>query len=499
MGKPVSHHHLCIPLTSPRCKILTTLPLIRLGSDNSLCCPMQVLVVVRLVSSSITCSFPDCRQLEIGRKKHASLVWLAASCKLTPVMSQRHREQAIARAFANQDAIDMISDDDWDEYEARLLQGSSSSGTTLTPTPTSPKHKAQSPSKPSSSPPHKRKREEEEECTALPPDPGECAPKRPKRPRQGDEGKSGKPFKTVTKMEMGLRTDPAEQAVPPNEVEEDIIDVGVGVDVDGDDSSHSTHSVQTNQTQTDAGPSSRGECAIEPIAIVEIHASAALSRLSGSGSSSTTQRASKLAASVDDVRTSLPLPQSFNAQTPPPNPSSSSSSPPAAAGDDEGGVPPPAAMPKGKPAATATAAGAGAGGSKKPKPKLVRPEKKEKKKTKKELEAEKKALDLREKKMMRREFIQYLYEEKLKEELENAPLKRLVLKDKVIWYAEPGNAKASDSFDRRRYEMVCAPLRFAVCPAACSYILPSSSFAMGLPLCRISTTQQLPMSSSRAT
>ena len=27
--------------------------------------------------------------------------------------------------------------------------------------------------------------------------------------------------------------------------------------------------------------------------------------------------------------------------------------------------------------------------------------------------------------------------EKLKEELENAPLKRPVLKDKVIWYAEP--------------------------------------------------------------
>ena len=58
---------------------------------------------------------------------------------------------------------------------------------------------------------------------------------------------------------------------------------------------------------------------------------------------------------------------------------------------------------------------------------LVGPEKK--KKTTKALEAEKKALDLREKKMTRREFIQYLYEEKLKEELENAPLKRLVLKD----------------------------------------------------------------------
>ena len=59
--------------------------------------------------------------------------------------------------------------------------------------------------------------------------------------------------------------------------------------------------------------------------------------------------------------------------------------------------------------------------------------------------------------MTRREFIQYLYEEKLKEELENAPLKRLVLKDKVIWCAEPGNTKVSDSFDHRRYEMVYVP------------------------------------------
>ena len=59
--------------------------------------------------------------------------------------------------------------------------------------------------------------------------------------------------------------------------------------------------------------------------------------------------------------------------------------------------------------------------------------------------------------MTRREFIQYLYEEKLNEELENVPLKRLVLKDKVIWYAEPGNAKAVDSFDRGCYEMVRVP------------------------------------------
>ena len=53
--------------------------------------------------------------------------------------------------------------------------------------------------------------------------------------------------------------------------------------------------------------------------------------------------------------------------------------------------------------------------------------------------------------MMRRDSIQYLHKERLEEELVNAPLKRLILKDKVIWYAEPGNAKASDSPDRRCY------------------------------------------------
>ena len=56
--------------------------------------------------------------------------------------------------------------------------------------------------------------------------------------------------------------------------------------------------------------------------------------------------------------------------------------------------------------------------------------------------------------MTRGEYVQYLYEEKLKEELEDAPLTRLVLKDKVIWYSEPGNVKAFDSVDCRRYERV---------------------------------------------
>ena len=104
-------------------------------------------------------------------------------------------------------------------------------------------------------------------------------------------------------------------------------------------------------------------------------------------------------------------------------------------------------------------------------------------------------MGLEEKKMTRREFIQYLYEEKLKEELKNTPLKRLVLKDRVIWYAEPGNAKAVDSFDHRCYEMVRVP-RFAsvllllFCPPL--LILLSSSFAIEPPSSRISTTQQSP-------
>ena len=115
-------------------------------------------------------------------------IWRKAcqSCKLTPVMSQRHREQAVVRAYANQDAIDMISDDDWDEYEARLLEGSSS-GTM----PTSPERDAQSPSKSS---PQKRKREDA--GITIPTDSDERATK---RPRQRDEGESGKPFETNIK------------------------------------------------------------------------------------------------------------------------------------------------------------------------------------------------------------------------------------------------------------------------------------------------------------
>ena len=88
--------------------------------------------------------------------------------------------------------------------------------------------------------------------------------------------------------------------------------------------------------------------------------------------------------------------------------------------------------------------------------------------------------------MTRREFIQYLYEEKLKEELKSMPLKRLILKDKFIWYAEPGNAQAVDSFDRRRYEMVRAPRSASTllfCPAP--LILLSSSFAIEPPSSRI--------------
>ena len=42
------------------------------------------------------------------------------------------------------------------------------------------------------------------------------------------------------------------------------------------------------------------------------------------------------------------------------------------------------------------------------------------------------------------------------------PLTWLVPEDKVILYAEPGSAKASDPFDRRRYEMVCVPRSVSV-------------------------------------
>src|SRR5258706_786472 len=109
------------------------------------------------------------------------------SCKLTPGMSQKHREQAVVRAYANQDAIDMISDDDWDEYEARLLEGSSS-GTMATP----PERETQSSSKSS---PQKRKRGDTGTSTST--DSDERATK---RPRGSDECKSGKPFKTKTEV-----------------------------------------------------------------------------------------------------------------------------------------------------------------------------------------------------------------------------------------------------------------------------------------------------------
>jgi hypothetical protein len=370
-------------------------------------------------------------------------------CKLTPVMSQKHREPPVIRAYANQDAIDLVSDDDWGEYEARLLQGSSS-GTT----PTSPERNTTPSPTPSESSPHKRKRGEP--APSVPTDPGERATK---RPRRNDEGKSGK--RSEIRVGAGVRADPIDMAV-----HEDIIGADVGVDV-GD----STHRARAHSVVDQAR--GVGSFSIKPP--IEIHASASLSRLSGS--SGDQSRRSRLGASeggvTDDVhKTSLPL---VSAQTRPPIPSHVKET-----GDVERNVPP--AKPKG------TQAG-GSGGSK-----LVKPEKK---KSKKQLEAERKALDLREKKMTRREFIQYLYEEKLKEELENAPPKRLVLMGKVIWYAEPGSAKASDSFDRRRYEMVCVPC--SVLPFGTLTHPASSLFAMEPPSCRTSTTQQLPMSYSQAT
>ena len=70
-----------------------------------------------------------------------------------------------------------------------------------------------------------------------------------------------------------------------------------------------------------------------------------------------------------------------------------------------------------------------------------------------------------ERKTKKRGFIQYLYEERLKDEEIQARAK-----DMVTWSAEPGNAKASISVDRRRYETVCVPRSnpcccFAVYPA----------------------------------
>lgn len=322
-------------------------------------------------------------------------------------MSQRNRQQPVVRAYANQDAVDLVSDDDWDEYETRLLQGSSS-GTMPTP----PSHKAQSPSKSS---PYKREREEA--VTPVPTDPDERVTK---RPRRSDDSKSGKP----SDAGVSPRTNPS--------------DVPILIDVNAADSINSV----VDQARVER--SSRNfSFSIKPI---EIRVSAAMSRLSGSSS---TNRLSKLGAS--------PLP--LGAKSRPPKPSAEETD------GAEGDVPP--ANPKGKSAG---------------KLKLARPEKK---KPKKQLEAEKKALEMREKKMTRCEFIQYLYEEKLKEELETAPPKQLILKDKVIWYAEPGSAKASDSFDRKRYEMVCV---LCCCLDSPAYS-PSSSFAMGPPSCRTLKTQ----------
>ena len=356
----------------------------------------------------------------IGPKGVCQSVSLAG--KLTPVMSQRNRERPVVRAYASQDAIDMVSDDDWDEYETRLLQGSSS-GTTSTLS----ERKAQSPSK---SRPYKREREAD---TPVPTNPDERMTKRPKR---SDESKSGKP------LEATSRKNPSDVPVPP--VPRNIIDV------DADDSSYRLNSVVD---QARVGLSSRSfSFSIKPI---EIRVSAGLSRLSRSSS---TNRLSKLGASVD-VTDAPTTPLTLGAKPRSPKPSAEGTI------GAEGNAPP--ANPKGK----------AAGGLK-----LVRPEKK---KPKKQLQAEKKALELREKKMTRREFIQYVYEEKLKEELENAPPKKLVLKEKVIWYAEPGSAKASDSFDRKRYEMVCI---LCCCCLILAYS-PSSSFAMEPPSCRTSTTQ----------
>ena len=347
-----------------------------------------------------------------------------ASNKLTPVMPQRNREQPVARAYANQDAIDLVSDDDWDEYETRLLRDSSS-GTT-----TSPDRKAPSPSK--SSP---QKREREEAVTSVPAEPDERATK---RPRRGDVSKSGKPG---VKANVSPRTKPSDVRIPP--VPRDI------VDIDADDS---TQHMNSAVDQARLGHSSRSlSFSIKPI---EIRASAALSGLSGATG---TNRLSKPGASVkvtDALATSLPLSAK-------PRPTKSSAE---GTNGAEGNTPP--ANSKGKPAVGV---------------KLMRPEKK---KSKKQLEAEKKALELREKKMTRREFVQYLYEEKLKEELKDAPPKQLVLKDKIIWYAEPGTAKASDSFDRKRYEMVCV-----LCCCSIPAYSPSSLFVMGPLSCRTSTTQ----------
>jgi hypothetical protein len=286
-------------------------------------------------------------------------------------MPAKNCEQPVVRAFASQDAVDLVSDDDWDAYEIRMLQGSSSSSGPM-PTP---------PDCPSKSSPQKRKRDEA--GVPIPPEPAS------KRPRRGDQHKSGKSTATAA----GSRTDPI---AVPKEI----------VDMDAD----STNSVVDRAR---VGPSGRCTLSSKPKP-VDVRASSALLRSAGVSS---TTGVSKLGASVDVADISP-------AHGRPKHP---------AVKEAEGNIP--VAKDKGKPT----------GGLK-----LVR------KKTKKQLEEERKVLELREKKMTRREFIQYLYEEKLKGDLEDAPPKQLVLKDRVIWYAEPGGAKASDSFDRKRYEMVCS-------------------------------------------
>jgi hypothetical protein len=348
-------------------------------------------------------------------------------------MSQRNRQQAVVRAYANQDAIDLVSDDDWDEYETHLLQGSSS-GTK--PTPDGRKAETLRKSSP-------QKRKIEEGVASVSTDSSPRATKRPRR-SDGDEPKSGKSGKTL-EATVGLRKNP--------------VPIALSEDVDVGDSGLLMNSV-VNPARF--GPSGRSPSSTKPN---KVHVSAALSR---SSELSGNKRLSKLDALADVTGVSGTFPP-LCAQTGP----SRSPAVKKEKGNDEGNAP------------TAKPTVKSVGRSK-----LVRPEKK---KTKKQLEAEKKALDLREKKMTRREFIQYLHEEKLKEELGSAPTKKLVLKDKVIWYAEPGDAKASDSFDRQRYEMVCFVQQFG------SLAYSSSSSFVTEPLsCQTSTIQRLPMSYSQA-
>ena len=85
--------------------------------------------------------------------------------------------------------------------------------------------------------------------------------------------------------------------------------------------------------------------------------------------------------------------------------------------------------------------------------------------------------------MTRRELIQYLYEQSLKEGLEIAPLKRLALEDKMRKLLTLLIVDAT-----RRCVCSSFHIRLVVKP----FLLLSSSFALEPPSCRISTTQQLP-------